>query len=213
MALQRIPDARAFRANIRNMIGTAVTNVRAMGYSDNAGRMALYAIIAFLDETVLNSQDPAFADWARQPLQEEMFGGHVAGEAFFNNLNGLLSAPESMEVADSLELHAVLLLLGYRGRYALSNSGDLQGVLNRIRDKIIRIRGPLVLARLTEAPEVKFAARRDKWLTSLWLAAGTLAALIIVLFIIYTLTLGSGLSAIHTASLGTSVIPAEGVNL
>lgn len=196
---QRVPDARAFRANIRNMIGAGVTNVRSLGYSDSASRMALYAIIAFLDESVLNSQDPAFADWARQPLQEEMFGGHVAGEAFFNNVNGLLNAPESGEVADALELHAVLLLLGYRGRYALGNAGDMQGVLNRIRDKITRIRGPLMLARLTEAPAVKMASQRDKWLTSLWITAGALLALLIVLFVVYTLTLGSGISNIHTA--------------
>jgi type VI secretion system protein ImpK len=196
---QRVPDARAFRTNVRNMIGAAVNNVRAMGYSDNASRMALYAIIAFLDETVLNSQDPAFADWARQPLQEEMFGGHVAGEAFFNNVNGLLNAPETSEVADALELHAILLLLGYRGRYALGNAGDLQGVLNRIREKITRIRGPLVLARLTDAPEVKMASQRDKWLTTLWLTAGALAVLLILLFVVYTLTLGSGVSNIHTA--------------
>ena len=198
---QRVPDAAAFRTNIRNMISAAVSNVRALGYSDAASRMALYAIIAYLDESVLNSHDPAFADWARRPLQEEMFGGHVAGEAFFRNVTDLLNAPESTEVADALELHAILLLLGYRGRYALGNAGDVQGVLNQIRTKIVRIRGPLALARLSEVPAVTIAPKRDRWLTSLWIAAGALTALVVILFVVYTLTLGSGLSAIHTASL------------
>lgn len=196
---QRIPDAAAFRGNIRSMIGTAAGSVRTMGYSDATSKMALYAIIGFLDESVLNSGDPAFADWARQPLQEEMFGGHFAGEVFFQNVSALLNAPESTEVADALELHAILLLLGYRGRYALGNAGEVQGILSRIRDKIARIRGPLVLGRLNEAPEIKPQAKRDRWLTSLWIAAGTLAALVILFFVVYTLTLGSGLSAIHTA--------------
>ena len=185
---QRVPDAAAFRANIRNMIVSAVTNVRALRYSDNASKMALYAIVAFLDESVLNSGDPAFADWARRPLQEEMFGGHIAGEAFFNNLTGLLNGPDSMEVADALELHAILLLLGYRGRYALGNAGNL-------------------------IPEVRFESKRDRWLTSLWIAASCLAALVVVLFVVYTLTLGSGLSAIHTASLDLPANSAKGLSL
>ena len=202
---QRIPDAAAFRGNIRNMIGAAVQNVRAMGYSDDTSKKALYAIIGFLDESVLNSGDPAFADWARRPLQEEMFGGHFAGVMFFQNADELLSAPESTEVADALELHAVLLLLGYRGRYALGNAGEIQGILTRIRDKIIRIRGPFALDRLSQVPEVKLEPKRDKWLTSLWIAAGALAALTIILFVVYTLTLGSGLAGIHTASLDPRV--------
>ena len=210
---QRVPDAAAFRANIRNMIVSAVTNVRALGYTDDASKMALYAIVAFLDESVLNSGDPAFADWSRRPLQEEMFGGHIAGEAFFNNLTGLLNGPDSMEVADALELHAILLHLGYRGRYALGNAGNLQGELVRIQAKIARIRGPFVMARLNQIPEVRFEARRDRWLTSLWIAAGCLAALVVVLFVVYTLTLGSGLSAIHTASLDLSVNAARGLSL
>ena len=196
---QRIPDAAAFRGNIRSMIGAAAGNVRGMGYTDATSKMALFAIIGFLDESVLNSGDPAFADWARQPLQEEMFGGHFAGEVFFQNVAALLNAPESPEVADTLELHAILLLLGYRGRYALGNGGEIQGILHRIREKIARIRGPLVLGRLNQAPEIKPAAKRDRLLLSLWIAAGALATLIIILFIAYTLTLGSGLSAIHTA--------------
>ena len=204
---QRIPDAAAFRGNIRNMISAGVNNVRAMGYTDVTSKMALYAIVGFLDESVLNSQDPTFQDWARRPLQEEMFGGHFAGETFFQHVDELLRAPESTEVADALELHAIILLLGYRGRYALGNSGEIQSILNRIRDKITRIRGPLVLARLAEAPAVKIDAKRDKWLTSLWIAAGTLAALIIILFVVYTLTLGSGLSGIHTAALEPSAVP------
>ncbi len=199
---QRVPDAEVFRANIKNMILTAVQTVRALGYSDNASRMALYGGIAFVDESVLNTHDPAFADWPRRTLQQEMFsGGHVAGEAFFNDVSTLLNAPDAPEVADTLELHAILLLLGYRGRYALTNAGDVRGPLQQIREKITRIRGPLALARLAAAPDVRMEAKRDRVLTSLWVAAACLAALVVVLFVVYTLTLGSGLSAIHTALL------------
>ena len=47
-------------------------------------------MVAFLDESILNSQNPLFADWPRKPLQEELFGTHIAGEVFFQNLQKLL---------------------------------------------------------------------------------------------------------------------------
>jgi type VI secretion system protein ImpK len=205
---QRVADATGFRASIRKMIASAVQEVRGLGYSDATSHMALYAIIGFLDESVLNSQDPTFADWARRPLQEEMFGGHFAGETFFRQVSDLLNAPESSEVADALELHALCLLLGYRGKYAFGDHGEIHGILSRIRDKIFRIRGPLAMARLSEVPEIRFALKRDRWITTLWVTAAALALLIVVLFAIYTLTLGSGLSGIQGAAL--LVVPVFG---
>jgi type VI secretion system protein ImpK len=198
---QRVADAAGFRASIRKMIATAVQEVRSLGYSDASSHMALYAIIGFLDESVLNSGDPVFADWARRPLQEEMFGGHFAGETFFRQIADLLNAPESTEVADVLELHALCLLLGYRGKYAFGDAGEIHGILNRIRDKILRIRGPLALARLTEVPEIKIASRRDGWVFGLWLTAAALVLCIIAALVIYTVTLRSGIDSIQQSAM------------
>jgi type VI secretion system protein ImpK len=199
--VQRVADAAGFRASIRKMIAAAVQEIRGLGYSDASSHMALYAIIGFLDESVLNSQDPTFADWARRPLQEEMFGGHFAGETFFRQVSDLLNAPESTEVADVLELHALCLLLGYRGKYAFGDAGEIHGILSRIRDKILRIRGPLALARLTEVPDIKFTAKRDKWVVGLWLTTAALILFTLVAFAIYTITLGSGVSSIQQSAL------------
>jgi len=199
--VQRISDAAGFRASIRKMISSAVQEVRAMGYTDKTSEMALYAIIGFLDESVLNSQDPAFSDWARRPLQEEMFGGHFAGEYFFRHVDDLLNRPESPEVADALELHALCLLLGYRGKFAFGNAGEIHAILSRIRDKIARIRGPLALASVTAAPPVKTAVIRDAWVTRLAIAALLVALLTLVAFFGYWAVLGSGITKIDGASI------------
>jgi len=149
---QRAQDSESFRASIRRMISQAVQEVRALGYSDETGQMAIYAIIGFLDESILSSQDPTFSDWSRRPLQEEMFGGAIAGERFFQNVAGLLNKPESHEVADALELHALCLLLGYRGRFAFGDASEIHSILHRIREKIARIRGSYALYRPAIAP-------------------------------------------------------------
>jgi type VI secretion system protein ImpK len=176
-----------------------------MGYSDEASKMAIYAMIGFLDESVLNSKDPTFADWARRPLQEEMFGGHFAGELFFRNVTELLNRPESAEVADVLELHALCLLLGYRGRFAFGDASEIHSILHRIREKIVRIRGAYALFRPAETPAAPPAPRRDPWVRSLTLTTIFLAVLTLLVYIGYVMILGQ---SIPTSAQGSDQSPA-----
>jgi type VI secretion system protein ImpK len=191
--VQRVENADAFRATLRKMISAAVKDAAAMGYSDEASKMAIYAMIGFLDESILNSKDPTFADWARRPLQEEMFGGHFAGENFFRNLTELLNRPESAEVADVLELHAICLLLGYKGRFAFGDASEIHTILNRIRDKIARIRGGYALFRPTETPAAPPAAKGDPWVGRLVWTTVLLAFITILAYVGYMLILGQGM--------------------
>jgi type VI secretion system protein ImpK len=187
---QRVENAESFRATLRKMISSAVKDASAMGYSDEASKMAIYAMIGFLDESVLNSKDPTFADWARRPLQEEMFGGHFAGEYFFRNVNDLLNRPESAEVADVLELHALCLMLGYRGRFAFGDASEIHSILHRIREKIARIRGSFALFRPAETPAAPPAAKGDPWVFRLAMVAILLFVFTLLAYAGYFLLLG-----------------------
>jgi len=199
--LQRVENAEAFRATLRKMISAAVKDAGTMGYTDEASKMAIYAMIGFLDESVLNSKDPTFADWARRPLQEEMFGGHFAGEYFFRNVNDLLNRPESAEVADVLELHALCLLLGYRGRFAFGDASEIHSILARIRDKITRIRGAYSLFRPVDTPAVPPAPKGDPWVTRLAIAAALLFLFTVLAYAGYIVFLGQGMpTAAHFAA-------------
>ena len=61
------------------------------GYPAEDVRLATFAVVAFLDESILNSGNPIFADWPRMPLQEELFGVHTAGEMFFQCIDRLMA--------------------------------------------------------------------------------------------------------------------------
>src|SRR5499427_4793512 len=144
---QDLTDAASFRYSMKEAIRTAVQEARnTAGYLADDIKMATLALVGFLDESVLNTHDPIFADWPRKPLQEELFGVHMAGEIFFRNLEQLLGRPDSVDLADVLEVHYLCLLLGYRGRYSTGGAGatgELQGAMQATADKIRRIRGPL----------------------------------------------------------------------
>jgi len=193
--VQRVENAESFRATLRKMISAAVKDASAVGYSDEASKMAIYAMIGFLDESVLNSKDPTFADWARRPMQEEMFGGHFAGELFFRNVTELLNRPESAEVADVLELHALCLLLGYRGRFAFGDASEIHAILHRLRDKILRIREAYALFRPAETPAAPPAPKRDPWVRRLALTVILLAVFTLLAYLGYVLILSQSLPA------------------
>src|SRR4051812_15068181 len=76
-------DAESFRIRIKQVLAAREQEAGALGYAGDDVRFALFAVIAFLDETVLNSGQAMFADWPRKTLQEEVFGVHMAGELFF----------------------------------------------------------------------------------------------------------------------------------
>jgi type VI secretion system protein ImpK len=204
---ESVSDAGGFRAQIRETLRLVDQQGRQMGYSDDEMRLAIFAAVAFLDESVLNSKSPAFASWASKPLQEELFREHVAGEAFFVKLESLLRANDSKNVADVLEVYQLCLLLGYQGRYTVGNRGDLQAIKQAIAEKIKRIRGVPALAPdsappASGAPPIRFDPL-VRWLT--YAAIGCFA-LALVLFLAFKLSLSSGVSTVADLTSQTSAL-------
>ncbi|MGC2635866.1 MAG: DotU family type IV/VI secretion system protein [Acidobacteriaceae bacterium] len=196
---QQVQDAESFRGQMRRSLQSAMQEGRGLGYSSETVQMAVFAAVAFMDESVLNLQSPAFAEWARRPLQEELFGGHLAGETFFRNLSLLLGQQDSAEVADALEVHCLCLQMGYRGRYALGDTGELHQLLRQALAKIQRARGTAHLGPLVAPAEVKPARTRDAWSRALLVTTCVLAALTLVALGGYEVLLGSGVSQVQSA--------------
>ena len=96
-------------------------------------------MVAFLDESILNMRNP-FCSWPRKPLQEELFGVHVAGEIFFRNVDRLLGRERLPNHWPISEIHQ-LCLLRFRGRFSASGIGEVHSDHRQIEEKIRRIRG------------------------------------------------------------------------
>src|SRR5687767_8308122 len=56
-------DSEGFRAQVRRLVATASQEGVRIGYSEQDVGYALYAAVAFLDETVLTIAHPAFRAW------------------------------------------------------------------------------------------------------------------------------------------------------
>ena len=190
---QGVTDAAAFRHHSREAIKAAAGQALSAGYPADDVKFATFAAVAFLDESVLNSQNPIFADWARKPLQEELFGTHIAGEVFFQNLQQLLGRNDSADLADLLEVHYLCLLLGFGGRYSIGNRGELAQVMNLTAEKIRRTRGPFgALSPAWMLPAETVRGHTDPWVRKLGIIAAISAIVMTLLFIAYKLILNSG---------------------
>ena len=197
---QVVTDAELFRNQMREALNTADREARTRGYTVEQIRLALFAVVAFLDESILNLQQGVFAQWPRKPLQEELFGVHVAGEIFFNNLQRLLGQQDSHELADVLEVHLLCLLLGFRGRYGMAGQAELRGVIDAMVEKIRRTRGysPDLSPAWVIPPGAVQVTRTDPWVKRLLWTAVACFALAILLFGIFAVTLGSGASDLRS---------------
>jgi type VI secretion system protein ImpK len=197
---QQVNDAEQFRNQVRQAIRTADQDAKRLGYVEDDIKLAIFAVVAFLDESILNLQNPVFADWVRKPLQEELFGRHTAGEIFFDQLKHLLGRRETPELADLLEVYQLCLLLGFVGRYSISGRGELRAVIEAVGDKIARVRQAREgISPNWRLPEGAFEQSSvDPWVKRLtWVAAGC-GGFMLLCYLIYLLVLRSGLSSLES---------------
>jgi type VI secretion system protein ImpK len=170
-----VPDAAAFRAQMRQLLGRADADARAAGYDPTTCASPGFAVVALLDESALNARQPALAEWARRPLQEELFGNHMAGEWFYQHVQQLLRAPDSGALADLLEVHQLCLLLGFRGRYGTHDPGAVHAVSASVDGRIARLRGESGELAPAWRPPNDAVAGRDPWVRRLAVACALAA--------------------------------------
>ena len=198
---QAVPDAEAFRAQMRQALRVAEQDARSRGCSPEDVKQVIFVVVAFLDESALSSGNPVFANWPRLPLQAELFGHQLAGEIFFQELQKTLSRNDSQETADLLEVYYLCLLLGFKGRYAAG--GDLRSIMGAIQEKIRRIRGPVgPLSPRGAIPSDVVRVQSDRWSRRLGKVALIAAGLAVVLFVVFKILLLSGASSLSALVAG-----------
>lgn len=189
----KVTDANVFRDQVKEALGRAEQQARPLGYNAEDTKKAIFAVVAFLDETVLNLQDPVFGNWISRPLQQELYGVDFAGDVFFRGAERLLAADDTPELPDILEAYYLCLLLGFSGRYSNHGAGDLQHITDKVGKRIYRLRGERLHWPLpTDIPQQAGDIQpRDPWIRRLQITAAAVVVLAIGLFIVYMLTLGS----------------------
>lgn len=195
---QQVTSAEAFRSNILNHLQTADAAARRAGYSGDDTKLAIFAVVALLDESVLNSPNRVFSDWHKEPLAQVLFRTVRAGDQVFDRIQTLLGRDDSPALADVLEVYQLCLLLGFSGKYHSADAPELASIKQAIARKIERIRGegPRLPAADGFAPIP--SAAKDPWIRKLIWTVAILAAICLLCFAGFWYALSSGLGRIQT---------------
>ena len=133
-----LPDARALRARALELRSRFEREASEQGFTAADIEDAVFAMVAFLDQTVLNSSGPARDAWIAQPLQLELYGRQLAGEEFFERLDRLRHEREAR--IEALEVYACCLGFGFTGRYLLFPE-KLAPLIEEVMRDVAAVRG------------------------------------------------------------------------
>ena len=199
-----LPDASALRARALELKARLDQDARARGVEEDDIRDAVFALVAFLDETVLATPGPARDIWITSPLQLELFGEALAGEKFFTRLDELRRERERR--IGALEVYYACLAFGFGGKYRLGGSEKLRALLVEVEHDVAArsggAHGPLGPHALPRE-ELANAVRVELpiWL-SLAIFAGGIVLVLVVLTLIANLQANHAAATIRTHLLG-----------
>lgn len=132
-------DPEVLRKRIKELLERSEREGQRAGIDSEDLRTVKFALVAFVDETILASEWPQKEYWLARPLQLELYNRFDAGEEFFVRLEGLRTRPkENVEV---LEVYYLCLALGFKGQYQIHGQEQLRILIEDIYAQLARIPG------------------------------------------------------------------------
>ncbi|RJP81839.1 MAG: DotU family type IV/VI secretion system protein [Candidatus Zixiibacteriota bacterium] len=107
---------REVEEKLERLIAEAKAGSLRAGIAPASAESALFAVLAWIDEALLESTWPGKNQWKHIPLQDRHFNTRQAGEEFFERLDRL--RPEDRELK---EVYYYCLALRFMGRYFRSD--------------------------------------------------------------------------------------------
>jgi type VI secretion system protein ImpK len=111
-AATRQPHFDQVKADILRLLTESQNRTGRGNFSQEDYDLARFAVIAWVDETILNSPWNEKDKWQREQLQRIYYQTTDAGEIFFDRLNTI--GPHQRDVR---EVFYLCLALGFKGRY------------------------------------------------------------------------------------------------
>ncbi len=191
-----LPDAAALRARALELKSRFERESGEQGFIAADVQDAVFAMIAFLDETILNNRGAARDAWISRPMQLELYGRQLAGEDFFERLERLRQERESR--IEALEVYCCCLAFGFAGRMRLGPPEALTSLLDDVQRDVAAVRGD---GRLPLAPNAGHRAERaaeEARGLAWWIPALAFVPAVLLVFLVVWLfaVLGAG----HAAS-------------
>ena len=136
---RQVTSVSAFEASVDTFFKALERDARSANYSVEQVKDTQYALCAFLDESVLRSEENELRrHFELQPLQFRYFGVHLAGEGFYEKIDSLRG--DVKQNLDVLEVYHLCLALGFEGKFTIGQKDQLRYLANTLGQDIARFR-------------------------------------------------------------------------
>lgn len=132
-------DPEPLRRRTKELLDEAEREALQTGVAPDTIRAAKFALVAFIDETILSSDWPHKEEWASTPLQLELYDQYDAGEVFFDRLDRLRENPRAN--AEALEIYYLCMALGFKGQYQIHGQEKLREIIENTYDDLRQLPG------------------------------------------------------------------------
>jgi len=126
-ATEDFGDEARLRQKIKELIDSWRRKCQRAEIETQDVETAQFALIAFLDETIITSDWAEQNTWMASPLQMEYYSRFDAGEEFFTRLEDLRQRPKSH--TSVLEIYYLCMAMGFEGKYQLHDKEKLRWVI------------------------------------------------------------------------------------
>ena len=135
-AAKEFGNVTELRQKISDLLHQLEINARDLGIDGEQVKQAKFALAAFIDETILNSQWDQKSSWAAKLLTLELFQVFTFGEDFFTRLDQLRQRTQSNLAA--LEVYYLCMTLGFKGKYQLQGPEQVRGIATDLYHELHR---------------------------------------------------------------------------
>ena len=180
------------RERLTDLLREAERAAQGQGISAAESRSASFALVSFIDETILSSNWQHKESWLTKPLQKDLYDRTDAGEEFFSRVEEMLDHPQ--RDAEVLEVYYLCMTLGFKGKYQLHSQEQLRTLIERIRDQLRKAPGFTAAALAPHGAPDDQATDAFKSTLPTWVVlalAGALALLVYVAMSFYIQSVAS----------------------
>lgn len=132
-------EPEALRRRTKELLDDAERAALQTGVAPDTIRTAKFALVAFIDETILSSEWRHKEEWASTPLQLELYDQYDAGEVFFDRLAQLRENPRAN--AEAMEIYYLCMALGFKGQYQIHGQEKLREIIENTYEDLRHLPG------------------------------------------------------------------------
>lgn len=132
-------EQNTLRERIFSLLSKVERDSKEAGIDSEDIQSAIFALVAFIDETIISSEWGGKEAWLAKPLQLEFFNRYDAGEEFFVRLENLRQRPHYK--SNVLEIYYLCLALGFKGKYRFQSRDILQRIKEDTYTDLTHIKG------------------------------------------------------------------------